>query len=192
MRVLEMAAEEAEDAEEERQERQPVDLRVFKDRQNPLEEYSDNKFVRRYRLSKETFRYLLDLIGPAIEHPTRRNHALLPVEQLGIALRFYAFGSFQMEFGDASDVSQSSASRVVRRVSEAICNRKEHFIRFPLREEERRTVIQGFNDIANFPGVIGAIDGTHVAIGCPGGMNADYSGFVFAVSLVPDLECPIV
>ncbi|XP_064642089.1 putative nuclease HARBI1 [Lineus longissimus] len=166
--VVEFAAEEAAEA---GQEVPRGVLRVFKDRSNPLEEYTDRAFIRRYRISKDSFRYVLDLIGPQIEHPTRRNRALLPIEQLAVALQFYAFGCFQIEFGDSSGVSQATCC-VVRRVSEAICGWKERFIRFPTTAEERRVMMQGFYEIAAFPGVIGAIDGTHVAIVSPGGADA--------------------
>ncbi|XP_064622520.1 putative nuclease HARBI1 [Lineus longissimus] len=167
--VVEFAAEE--DAEAGQEVPRGV-LCVFKDRSNPLEEYTDRAFIRRYRISKDSFRYVLDLIGPQIEHPTRRNRALLPIQQLAVALRFYAFGCFQIEFGDSSGVSQATCCRVVRRVSEAICGWKERFIRFPTTAEEKWVVMQGFYEIAEFPGVIGAIDGSHVAIVSPGGADA--------------------
>lgn len=38
------------------------------------------------------------------------------------------------------------------------------YIRFPLTFEERNTYKQEFNEMYGFPGVIGAIDGTHIAI----------------------------
>ncbi|XP_064645965.1 putative nuclease HARBI1 [Lineus longissimus] len=170
--LMELAAIEAEDAEDMEKEPPRAPLRVFKDRSNPLEEYTDRAFIRRYRISKDLFRYVLELIRPQIEHPTNRSRALLPLEQLAVALRFYAFGSFQIEFGDSSGVSQATCCRVVRRVSEAICARKDHFIRFPTQVEDRRVVMQGFHEIAEFPGVIGAINGTHVAIVGPGGEDA--------------------
>ncbi|XP_064629226.1 putative nuclease HARBI1 [Lineus longissimus] len=160
--VMEFAAEEAKKVEEDAAR---ADLRVFK-------EYTDRAFNRRFRISKESFQNVLALIGPQIEHPTRRNRALLPLEQLAVALRFYAFGSFQIEFGDSSGVSQATCSRVVRRVSETISARKEVLIRFPTGAEERRVVMQGFHEIAELAGVICAIDGTHVAIVSPGGEDA--------------------
>ncbi|KAJ8280851.1 hypothetical protein GJAV_G00059840 [Gymnothorax javanicus] len=166
LHIIEIAQEEIAD------QRQGAELKVFKERTNPFEEYSDTKFVKPYRISKESYHYILDLIEADIDHPTRRNHALLPVHQLCIALRFYAYGAFQMVVGDTCGVSQATCCQVVRRVTEAICARKNHFIRFPQEENERRAVIQGFHVVDNFPEVIGAIDGTHIAIVNPGGINA--------------------
>lgn len=44
----------------------------YRERQDPLQDYSDDEFVQRYRISREDFMEILDIIGPILERPTRR------------------------------------------------------------------------------------------------------------------------
>ncbi|GLH01016.1 Uncharacterized protein GBIM_07256 [Gryllus bimaculatus] len=81
--------------------------RVLRDRSNPLENFTESEFRRRYRFSKETTIYLADMLRPNLDHQDRRGLGLPVMLQLLVVL---------------SD---------------------------------------------NFPGIIGAIDCTHVRIMCP-------------------------
>jgi hypothetical protein len=45
-----------------------------------------------------------------------------------------------------------------------VCNQ---FIKMPTDQAELHTIVQGFYDIANFPNIVGAIDGTHDRIKFP-------------------------
>ena len=76
--------------------------------------------------------------------------------------------------GDEASLSQSSVCRVIKEVSEAIARRKRTFMRFPTTREEVEATKQQFYEYCRFPGVIGAIDGTHVYIRSPGGEQALY------------------
>ena len=71
--------------------------------------------------------------------------------------------------GDLFGVHKSTVCRIVRRVSKAIARLKGQYIRF----EPRRETTAGFYRRAGFPGVIGAIDCTHVPITNPGGENGE-------------------
>ncbi|GFR18470.1 nuclease HARBI1 [Trichonephila clavata] len=63
--------------------------------------------------------------------------------------------------------------RVVHRVSEAIASLLPDFIHLPVNREECKTVSRKFFNIAGFPKVIGALDGTFVRIISPGGEDAE-------------------
>lgn len=89
-----------------------------------------------------------------------------------LALRFLACGSFQREYGDIHSVSQSGVSRVVHGVFKAIAGLKQQFITFP-NLDECITIQEAFQRKRGFPGVIGAIDGTHIPIQSPGGPDAE-------------------
>lgn len=93
--------------------------------------------------------------------------------QLLIALRYYATGSFLRVSADFTGIDKSTSGRIVRRVSQAIATLRPHFIKFPITEEEVEKVRQGFYQIARFPRCIGAIDCTHVKIRSPGGNSAE-------------------
>lgn len=74
--------------------------------------------------------------------------------------------------GDLAGIHQTTVSRVVKQVSRALARNREHFINFPERGLQRATH-RLFYEIAGFPGVIGAIDGSHIRISCPGGNDAE-------------------
>ena len=44
----------------------------FRERLNPFESFSDPEFFERYRFYKDHVVELLDIVGPALERPTRR------------------------------------------------------------------------------------------------------------------------
>lgn len=103
---------------------------------------------------------------------SNRNNPISPMLQILITLRFYATGSFQIVEGDLCGVSRSTVCRKIRRVSKQIAQLSIQFIKFP-QGNERMKVIQDFYEMARFPGVIGAIDCTHIPIQSPGGDNAE-------------------
>lgn len=96
-----------------------------------------------------------------------RNHALLPITQILIALRFYATGSMLRVVGDFGGIDAGTASRVVKHVSIEIASLSHRYIQMP-GIAELEECKSDFQDIANFPNVIGAIDCTHVRIQSPG------------------------
>lgn len=88
-----------------------------------------------------------------------------------IALRFYATGCYQSNV--AADtffcVSQSSVSRSLKEVTLAL-NTPEvfnRFVKFPSTLQELNDIRRKFFEKYNFPGIIGIIDCTHVAIVSP-------------------------
>ncbi|XP_062594099.1 putative nuclease HARBI1, partial [Saccostrea cucullata] len=78
-------------------------------------------------------------------------------------LRFLAKGDYLSEVADLHGISKASASVIIHRVVEAICQTLKN-INFPTSTEERRKVKAHFYKIAGFPGVVGAIDGTQIPI----------------------------
>lgn len=81
---------------------------------------SDEHLLRYYRLPRDEIVRLCQELEPNIARPTRRAHALPVITQVLISLRFYASGSFQSVIGDATSVHQSSVSRAIAGVTEAL------------------------------------------------------------------------
>lgn len=74
-----------------------IPKRYIRDAENPFDFYAEHHFKRRYRFSKETVRdALLPLIYQQLTTITNRGLPLAPIEQLFVALRFYATGDFQV------------------------------------------------------------------------------------------------
>ncbi|GFS54985.1 putative nuclease HARBI1 [Trichonephila clavipes] len=138
-------------------------IRKLVRRSNLFEELDDYEFQRRFRLTKSVTELTL-LIEEKLESKTPCNNALNPLEQVLIALRFYAVACMQLAIADLFDVSQPTVCRVVHRVSEAIASLLPDFIHLPVNTEECKTVSRKFFSIAAFPKVIGALDGTFVRI----------------------------
>ncbi|XP_044754446.1 putative nuclease HARBI1 [Coccinella septempunctata] len=146
--------------------------RIIRARRNYFEEYDDLDFFYRFRLRKRTVENILYQIDDLIRHPTERNECLSPRQQLLLALNFYASGSFLRIAGDFESVSKATASRTIRRVSEAIASLRPYYIHMP-HNDEIGVVRRKFYGIARFPRCIGALDCTHVKIQSPGGDNAE-------------------
>jgi len=80
---------------------------------------------------------------------------------------------FQIVIGDLSGVDKSTACRAIHRVTQLIANLGNEFISFPTSPNDRKETMRDFYDVGGFPGVLGAIDCTHVAISSPGGDQAE-------------------
>ncbi|GFS43686.1 uncharacterized protein TNIN_95941 [Trichonephila inaurata madagascariensis] len=72
----------------------------------------------------------------------------------------------QLAMVDLFDVSLPTVCRVEHRVSEAIASLLPDFIHLPVNREECETVSRKFFNIAEFPKVIGVLDGTFVCLSC--------------------------
>lgn len=148
--------------------------RMYPDRRNLFEIFDDYNFKIRFRFTKRTVMDILDDIGPALEPTTKRNKSICARDQLLLTLRFYATSAFQQLIGDTTNVHKSTVCRVIRKTSRIIAAvLKPRYIRFPETENELNKVKLDFFEICGFPGIIGAIDCTHVRIQSPGGQHAE-------------------
>uniref|UniRef100_A0A8C6UX78 Putative nuclease HARBI1 n=1 Tax=Neogobius melanostomus TaxID=47308 RepID=A0A8C6UX78_9GOBI len=140
--------------------------RVLRDRSNPLEMYNESELLERFRFDRATIFEIVGALTPQLQHVTERNGALSPSQQVLIALRFFASGSFQNSLGDMVNVHRTTACRAIRRVSLALMRIMGRYVRLPTQEEAAR-MKQDFYFKSGLPGIIGCIDGTHVRIQAP-------------------------
>ena len=66
--------------------------------------------------------------------------------------------------GDLHDISTASVCRIVNRVTREIARLTNEVITFPVNAEDQMRVEQECHAVAGFPGVVGAIDCTHVRL----------------------------
>ncbi|CAG4929181.1 unnamed protein product [Colias eurytheme] len=154
----------------------PITARQLFPRSDLFNTLSDEKFVRRFRLTKATTIILLERIEQSLKYRIDRATAVTPMNQLLCALRFYATGSQLIICGDMIGVHESTACRIVHRVTHAIASLRHMYITYPTSEDELNALAIGFYKIAKFPRVIGAIDCTHVRIISPGDIVARWHG----------------
>ncbi|XP_029348125.1 putative nuclease HARBI1 isoform X2 [Acyrthosiphon pisum] len=118
-------------------------------------------------LTKDLTRYLIELLSPFVEVKSRSSAIDLSTKVL-IALNFFGTGSYQSPVGYNifNAVSQPSVSRCVKEIVDALNQPQviNTWVKFPSNIQELNQVRDDFYRTTGFPGVIGCIDCTHVAI----------------------------
>lgn len=145
--------------------------RVFRDRTNPFDVYSDDELYQRFRFPRNIILTIVDLVSDDLAHPTVRNMSLPPLLQVLIGLRYYASGSYLRVIGDTFCVDISTVSRCVDNITNSLLRHMDEYIHMPANAEETLSSKTAFYDIAGFPGIIGLIDGTQIRIQRPSGVN---------------------
>ncbi|XP_049885031.1 putative nuclease HARBI1 [Pectinophora gossypiella] len=128
-------------------------------------EMPDSEFVKHFRLNKNVCFELTSEIEPYL---AGSRGGISPISKVLSTLSFYASGSYQRCIGASAHVSmhQASVSNCIREVTLALNHDhfRQKYIRFPRTRGDRRVIKQGFYQKFGMPGVLGCIDGTHIAI----------------------------
>lgn len=74
--------------------------RVFRNRIDPFDIYSNSEFRQRYRLTKECARYIITLVERRLRPLQGTIYYITPTFQVLITLRYYAKGCYQVELGE--------------------------------------------------------------------------------------------
>ena len=139
--------------------------RIFRDRTNPLDTYSDKKMHKYYRFTRNGVLHVIDVLSPHLQPDTLRSHSIDATTQVFVALRFFATGCFYSTTAEHHGVSEASVCRIVHRVANVLFSLREEHIKWPT-EEKMNENKQEFHAVSGFPGAIGAVDGTHVPLDC--------------------------
>lgn len=115
----------------------------------------------RFRLDSNGVNFEAGLTTNEISSGSMRNHAFTSLEKVLLILRFIATGKMQLCNGDDMGVSQSSVSRAISCTIRSLFSERmvRRFIKYPTTPDAIR--------IGGFPGIVDAIDGTHVQIIAP-------------------------
>ncbi|KAJ1172281.1 hypothetical protein NDU88_004128 [Pleurodeles waltl] len=119
-----------------------------------------------YRFDRATIQELCTQLEPDLMSPIRHPTGIPPDVQVLSVLHFFASGSFHTTVAMASGMSQSMFSNVLSKVLSAVLKHVRRYIIFP-QVEDLPTVKGDFYAPGHIPNVIGAIDGTHVALPPP-------------------------
>ncbi|XP_058813410.1 putative nuclease HARBI1 [Topomyia yanbarensis] len=156
------------DCEEEKASDLAIRRRRIRDASNPLD-LPDETFVQYFRVSKDLFLYLLNILEAKINPPVG-SQAILPIFKLSVALRFFAEGGYQRGAGNdlfvgmAQPTVSKGLSEVLDIFEAVVC---PQVIKFPSGDSEKSSIKHAFFQKTGFPGVIGCIDGTHIKIVAP-------------------------
>ena len=150
---------------------------------------NDREYYFRYlRMSPERFSHLLSLFQERIEkRDTQFRKSISAEERLVLTLRFLASGQSQQSLSFSFRVGRTSVSRIVAETCEAIyLSLKDTYLKRPETASEWEKISDKFEEVWNFPHVLGAIDGKHIRIESPkntGTLYHNYKGFFSLVLL---------
>ncbi|XP_072000000.1 putative nuclease HARBI1 isoform X1 [Engystomops pustulosus] len=169
--------------------------RIFRERTG-MEGLTDEEVVERFRLTKRTIVDLYELIRVDIDPLTQRSHAIPGIVKLLNCLHFFSTGSFQTKASAIGGVSQSTFSRFLVPVIQALKKHVHTFIGFPSNKEEWHQLKNGFYSVAGIPNVLGVLDCIHIALSAPHEREEIYrnkEGFHSVnVQMIVDSNCKIL
>ncbi|XP_050710334.1 putative nuclease HARBI1 [Eriocheir sinensis] len=151
-------------------------LRRYLPRKDVFEALDDAELLRRYRLDRAGILFVTDLVRRTLESPTMRNNPYSAELKVLITLRYLATVKMQQCSSDDFGPSQPTISRVITQTLDALCSKEiiTRFIRFPTAGPEIQQRKAAFMAIAGMPGIVGAIDGTHIRIVAPRDYEEEY------------------
>ncbi|KAJ1116640.1 hypothetical protein NDU88_004846 [Pleurodeles waltl] len=125
-----------------------------------LSTMEERHVILTYKLDRATIQELCAQLEPDLMSPIRQPTGIPPMVQVLSVLHFLASGSFQTTVAISSGMSQP---KVLSRVLSALMKYMRSYIVFP-EVADLATVTGDFHALAHIPNIIGAIDGTHVAL----------------------------
>ena len=78
-----------------------------------INNFTDEELRAHYRFKRESILFITNLVARDITCNTQQNHALSPLHQVLIALRFYASGGFLQVVGNTFGVDKSTVSHAI-------------------------------------------------------------------------------
>lgn len=154
----------------------------------------DAVFKNHFRLTRQQFSGVLGLIrGKISRQNTNMRLSFTPDMRLAIFLRFVATGAPPSVIADLFKVGVATVRGIIVDVAEAIIE----LLPSPSFPTNMTSLVRRFNRLRNnaFPGVVGAIDGSHIKIDTPCANLADYYCYKKFKSIIllaiagPDCEC---
>uniref|UniRef100_A0A8C5LVR0 DDE Tnp4 domain-containing protein n=1 Tax=Leptobrachium leishanense TaxID=445787 RepID=A0A8C5LVR0_9ANUR len=153
----------------------------------PLREGDPVKFFNYLRMSIVSFDELLASVKkPLTKMDTKMRGAISPEEMLVITLRYLASGCSLQDLHFNFRIGRTTPGKVVQKVCQTIWDTlKEKCIPTP-NESTWADIVEGFQDRANFPNCLGAVDGKHIRVVKPelsGSQYMNYKHF-FSIGLL--------
>ena len=152
--------------------------------------YTDERFKKTFRVSKNTFQFILSRIRHCLERETVCEEPISPETRLGLCLYRLGRGDYFYTISEMVGLGQSTVSTIVSEVNDAIlsCMWKECVsCHMPVSEEDFKSKMLDMEELWQFPFSWAAVDGCHIPIKCPpGGQEAskEYHNFKNLYSIV--------
>lgn len=168
---------------------------------NVWQNYSDSRFKATFRISKATFRYILERIRPDLERSLVVEEPISPECRLAICLYRLGRGDYPYTISEMSGLGVSTIRKIVMEVCEVIISKlwEEVSNHFPKTEGDFKEKMVDTEELWQFPCCWSAVDGCHIPISCPPGgqiSNKEYHNFKIFYSIVlmalVDAKCRFV
>ena len=137
-------------------------------------------------MSPDRFDHLLSLVKVRIAKQDTQLRKSIPQEaRLAITLRYIVSGENQQSLSYSFHVGRQSLSRIVSEISEVIYEAlKVPYLKSPSSPGNWKIISKKFEEVWNFPHVIGAMDGKHIRIECPKLSGTLYHNYKDSFSMV--------
>lgn len=138
--------------------------------------YSVDDFRNHYRLRRDTFEHLVQMLGPMLIAKNLNGagpYTYSPTKQLLVVLSMLVNQEEYRIIAARFDISKSTARSYVVKVCNVLSNLARKYICWPTGNKAQET-IEDFKKILGFPGVLGAIDKCHIPINNPSKFQTVY------------------
>ena len=152
--------------------------------------YSDARFKKTFRISRSTFKFILNRIGPFLSRQTVTEEPLPPELRLAICLYRLGRGDYLYTIAEMAGLGVSTVCYIVQEVCQVLVDHlwSESVSCFmPKTREEFKKKMLDMEEFWQFPCCWAAIDGCHIPMKCPpGGQEAckEYHNFKNFYSIV--------
>lgn len=137
------------------------------------ESYTEELWYQNFRVTKETFTFILSEICGQISHQdTSMRKAISTETRLAVTLYYLASTAEFRTIAHLFGVSTSFVCICVKEVSEAVNQKLSGIINFP-HDDDLVQVMAGYEEKWGIPMCAGAIDGTHIPILAPEESHTD-------------------
>lgn len=135
----------------------------------------DHWWKENFRVTRGTFEYICQLVGPALQRQDTHMRNAIPVEKrLGASLWRLATGECYRSCRLMIGLSKSAVVECCHEFVQQLCLLKGNYIKFPTTRAEVQAKVNGFSEWSKIPNITGADGGTHVPIKAPKTNHEDY------------------
>lgn len=152
--------------------------------------YSDARFKKTFRISRSTFKFILNRIGPFLARQTVTEEPISPELRLAICLYRLGRGDYLYTIAEMAGLGVSTVCLIVQEVCQVLVDHlwsESVSCHMPNTQEDFKKKILDMEEFWQFPCCWAAIDGCHIPMKCPpGGLEAckEYHNFKNFYSVV--------
>ena len=140
-----------------------------------LNDFSDQEWYGNFRLSRETFRFLVEELKPELQlQDTKMRKAVEVYRKVAVFLYFIASTASYRTLSNLFGLSRGFVCICIRKVAAAVLRKFKEKYMSVAKGDELACVIANYKEKWGFPMCAGAIDGTHIPISTPQQNHASY------------------